>query len=236
MSTKPIFVRLFSFLLLLVLVGLYLWLYLFPTMEAVNRERRETNDLSTKIEDIRKERINFSFMGERENLMLQKMTEELHKALPKIRGKGDWQRTLKKVRNYIETLAMSHSITPIEIAESGQADSPAASALKYRTLMLSFTGDPAKALNFINRLSWWEQLLSPRAISIIPGIDNPQFNVELRIYYVQGRKALDNLELPGPMVDRDSEILLESVFETAPFRFSKQALPGPPGRGIPGIR
>lgn len=236
MSIKPIFVRLLSFLLLLALVGIYLWLYLFPTMAAINRERREALDLAAKIEDIRKERINFSFMGERENLMLQNMAEELHKALPKIRGKADWKRTLKKVRNFIETLAMSHGITAIEISETGQNDSPATAALKYRSLMLGFTGEPAKALNFINRLPWWEQIISPQAISIVPGIDNPQFKLELRVYYVQGRKTLADIELPGPMVDRDSDILLESVFETAPFKFSKQELPGLPGRGIPGIR
>jgi len=233
MKTKPILIRFLSFLILLGAVALYLWLYLFPTMAAINRERRETVDIGTAIEDIRRERINFTFLGEREEEMLEKMTQNLHAAIPRIRGKADWRQNVDKIKNYIERLAQSHHIDLIELTEAGKEASAAPGSLKHRTLAVTFSSDPMKGLNFINRLPRGEQLLCPRALTVTPGEGNPHFKLELRVYYVTGKKALARIELPGPRVDRDSGILLDSVFETSPYRFSQQELGRRLGSGMP---
>ncbi|MCK4766420.1 MAG: hypothetical protein KAW12_29765 [Candidatus Aminicenantes bacterium] len=238
MKKGRLMVGISGILLIIAVVFVYLSFYFFPTVEDINKYRREAKDIKARLADFGQVERNFSFPDEKEEDYFEKAGKEFKNKIPKIRGKGDLARLLDPVSGYLRELAGADGIAALVIEPgSEEAGKEAAGFLKYRVMLLRFTGELGKGLNFINHIPWGKYYIGVDKITLSGSGELPGFGVKLRVYYfatggasAQTDAARDTAKTGegGLEIDFDSEILLERVYYNVPERYIKRELPTAP--------
>lgn len=232
MRKRPSIVRLCALFSILFLILIYLVLYFFPTVKSINRLKRETKDIYSKIEEFGKIETNFSFPDEREQHYFLGAGREFKSKIPKIRGKGDYIDLLAAISDYLVNRARKDGIPDPGIKPGADQEGITVEGnLKYRTVILSFKGNLRSGLLFINHIPWGDFYLVPGTITLTRGDSFPVFLLTVKIYYFAGKSASSGGKQgksvdEGLTIDVDAGILTDKVYHNIPGESRKRELQG----------
>jgi hypothetical protein len=211
MKRKFFFPRLFAAVFLILVVVLYFFFYFIPSLEAINRYKRQVKDMNLKIADFKKAATSFSFPGQRERGYFLRLERELAGKIPEAASREDFTRLFGEISGYIRKLAERDGIDNLVIepgspglkhagllntaaprlsgmVKGPQRDSDLSTLVKgvqYHMAAVIFTGELKNALNFINHLSWSYYLVEDK-ILVCTGDKFPCYIVFLKIYSTAG--------------------------------------------------
>lgn len=110
MKNKYLLIKISGIAFLLLIIVAYFLFYFIPSIETINRYKRELKDVNYQIKnflDIEKE---FSFTNQREQEILKAVNDDLRDRCPEIRSKEDFIGLFTEVFDYIKQRARSDSI------------------------------------------------------------------------------------------------------------------------------
>jgi len=204
-------------------------LYFFPTVTEINRLKREVKDTRLKAEEFAETEKHFTFPDKKETEYFIRAEREFKRKVAKVKGKGDLSRFIRGTSGYFSDLAEKDGVENLTL-KSG-LDEPAIKVwdnLKYRRMVMNFSGDLKKGLNFINHIPWCNSYLTIDKVTLSNRENSLLFSVVVKLYYFAGpaadRKHGTKYE-GGLEIDFDSEILLEHVYHNIPEKFPKTELP-----------
>jgi hypothetical protein len=118
MKRKYFFSKIFAAVFLIMVVVVYLFFYFIPSLEAINRYKRQVKDMNLKIEDFKKASTTFSFPDKRERGFFLRLERELTAKIPEVENREDSNRLFTDISAYIRELAKRDGINNLVI-ESG---------------------------------------------------------------------------------------------------------------------
>jgi hypothetical protein len=111
MKKKNVFIKVFGIVFLLSLIFLYLAIYFIPSIENINRRKRELKDMHFKIKNFLEMEKEFSHSNERERLFFNRLDEELGAQVPGVRSKEPFIALFTRVLDYIKNRARADGIS-----------------------------------------------------------------------------------------------------------------------------
>jgi hypothetical protein len=217
MKKKKIFIRIFGILFLIFFVFAYFLFYFIPTVEKINRHKRELKDMKLKTENFLEMKTEISFSDEREQAIFKEADEALRSTIPEIKSKEDFTALFGRVFDYLKKRGRADGIfnlgmtfdsreseliaTPLltdkrsleqllNSAFGRLAPPPSGLLLKglnHQTIFLRFSGNLRSALNFINHIPWSDDYLRPDNITVYSGKVSPGYLVFLNVYFIDLR-------------------------------------------------
>lgn len=110
MKNKYFYTKIFGIASLIFLVFIYIIFYFVPSVESINRYKRDLKSTKLRIKDfVKMERV-FSFSTEREKEFFREIDGELKSKFPEIANREDLINLFAKVSDYIQNLARKDGI------------------------------------------------------------------------------------------------------------------------------
>jgi len=217
MKKKKLFIRIFSVIFLIFFIFAYLLFYFVPSVERINRHKRELKDMKLKIENFLDMETEISFSDQRERALFKEADEALRSKIPEIKNKEDFIGLFTRVFNYLKkrgridgafSLGMTfdskelelNGTTPLTDRKSLErlldfsfarlaSSSPSAllKGLNHQGVFLQFSGDLRNAINFINHIPWSDDYLKLDTIKVSPGKVSPGYMVFFNVYFIDLR-------------------------------------------------
>jgi len=217
MKKKKLFIRVSGILFMIFFVFAYFWFYFVPTVEKINRHKRELKDMKLKIENFLEMKTEISFPDERERAIFKETDEALRSKIPGVKGKEDFTALFVRVFDYLKKRGRADGIFNLGITfdsrESGLNATPLLTDkrspeqllnsaflrlappssgllvkdLNHQTILLRFPGNLRNALNFINHIPWSDDYLRMDTITVYPGKVSPGYLVFLNVYFIDLR-------------------------------------------------
>ncbi len=220
----------------IILIAVYLVVYIFPSMESINRHRREVKNFELKIADLGNMRVNLTFPDQRERKYFLRAERMLKRKIPQVIDSKAFDSLIENLSLYLKNLAASEGVrldrveveTPAGQKETGHGNEKEG-LLKSHDIYLGFAGELKNAVNFINHIPWGVYYLVGSKMTISAGGDFPSYGLVLKVYYFDqfssaGVKSGIS-EQVGLAVDLDSEILLDRVYYHLPGKYRKREVP-----------
>jgi hypothetical protein len=227
MTKKSILIKLFWIVFLIFSIFLYLLFYFVPSIEGINRQKRELNDMNLKIENYLDMQKTFSFSDEKEIKFLKATDTELRKRIPEVRGKGDIISLLTRVTDDVKKRARADGIVNLRVTDN--RDKPGVSGATDARVYLSFSGPLKNVVNFINHLSRSDYNLGPDSITAMAAGNSVYYSVALKLYTAAGKAETSGIQ-KDIMIDFQSPVLLKRVYENPMEAYTRQELS--PGYGV----
>lgn len=105
MRRKYLFSKIVAAVVLIMVVVVYFFFYFIPSLEAINRYKRQVNDMNLKIADFKKASTSFSFPDQRERSYFLRLERELTAKIPGVASREDFIRLFTGISAYIRELA-----------------------------------------------------------------------------------------------------------------------------------
>jgi len=230
MTKKSILIKLFWIFFLIFTIFLYLLFYFVPSIEGINRQKRELNDMNLKIENFLDMQKTFSFSDEKEIKFLKATDKELRNRIPEVRGKGDIISLLTRVTDNVKKRARKDGVVNLRVTDN--RDSRDVSGVSGGTgvrVYLSFSGPLKNVVNFINHLSWSDYNLGPEGITAMAVGNSVYYSVVLKVYTAAGKGETGGIQ-KDIMIDFQSPLLSKRVYENPMDSYTRQELS--PGYGV----
>ena len=93
------------------MIFLYLVIYFIPSIENINRRKRELKDMNFKIKNFLEMEKEFSHSNQREQAFFSELDEELGARVPEVRSKEDFIALFTRVLDYIKNRARADGIS-----------------------------------------------------------------------------------------------------------------------------
>jgi len=110
MKNKYLFIKIFGIVFLVFIIFAYFLFYFIPSIETINRHKRELKDMSYKIQNFLDMEKEFSFTNRREQDIFKAVDDGLKGLCPEIESKEDFIRLFTGVFDYIKQRARSDGI------------------------------------------------------------------------------------------------------------------------------
>jgi hypothetical protein len=230
MTKKPILIKLFWTLVLLLTIFLYIILYFVPTIEGINHRKRELADMNFKIENSQETQKEFVFSDEREKKFLDAAARELKKRIPEVRGKGDILLLLTRITDDVKKRARVDGIVNLRVTDN--RDKTDVSGITDVRVYLTFSGSMKNVLNFINHLSWGDYNWGPDSITVMEVGSSVYYSVVLKIYSAAVETEPNGIQGQDIVIDFQSPVLLKRVYENPMEAYIRQELSQRYGVGI----
>lgn len=227
MTMKSIFIKLFWIVFLIFSIFLYLLFYFVPSIEGINHQKRELNDMNLKIENFLDMQKTFSFSDEKEIKFLKAADTELKNRIPELRSKDRVISLLTRAADDIKKRARADSIVTLRVTYN--RNSQDVSGGTGVRVYLSFSGSLKNVVNFINHLSWSDYNLGPDSITTMAAGNSVYYSVALKLYTAAGKGETGGIQ-KDIMIDFQSPVLLKRVYENPMEAYTRQELP--PGYGV----
>jgi hypothetical protein len=216
---KPFLKKLAVLAIIISAVAAYFFFYFIPSVEGINRYKRQVNDMRLKIEDFKQADQTFSFSSQAEERYFSQLEKELTTKIPEVTGEEEFSRLSGDLSAYIAKQAEQDGVVfkQIEQAPGGTLrgmDSDLQALVKgtrRSRFVVSFSGELKNALDFLNHLPWGPYYLVADEIRITPGETFPQYVVFVNLYCRDARNAAPEDEARGLIVDEYSEMLLKPI-------------------------
>jgi hypothetical protein len=217
MKKKKLFIRTFGVFFLIFFIFGYLLFYFVPTVEKINRHKRELKDMKLKIENFLNMETEISFPDERERATFKEADEAIRSKIPGVKSKENFIALFTRVFDYLKKRGRMDGVfnlgiafdsrelelngtTPLTDRKSldrlldfsfAKLASPSPSALfkglNHQGVFLRFSGNLGDALNFINHIPWGDDYLRLDNIKVSPGKVSPYYLVFLNVYFIDLR-------------------------------------------------
>jgi hypothetical protein len=115
MRSKYFSSKIVAAVVLIMVVVVYFFFYFIPSLEAINRYKRQVKDMNLKIADFKKASTSFSFPDQRERSYFLRLQRELTAKIPGVAGPGDFIRLFSEISAYIQELAQRDGISNLVI-------------------------------------------------------------------------------------------------------------------------
>jgi len=110
MKNKYLLIKIFGIAFLIFIIFAYFLFYFVPSIETINRHKRELKDMSYKIKNFLDMEKEFSFTNRREQDIFKAVDDDLKGLCPEIESKEDFIRLFTGVFDYIKQRARSEGI------------------------------------------------------------------------------------------------------------------------------
>jgi hypothetical protein len=110
MRRKYFFSKIVAAVVLIMVVVVYFFFYFIPSLEAINRYKRQVKDMKLKIADFKKASSSFSFPDQRERHYFLRLERELTAKIPEVANRDDFIRLFTGISAYIRELAQRDGI------------------------------------------------------------------------------------------------------------------------------
>lgn len=110
MKNKYLFIKIFGIAFLIFIIFAYFLFYFIPSIETINRHKRELKDMSYKIKNFLDMEKEFSFTNPREQDIFKAVDDDLKALCPEIKSKEDFIGLFTDVFDYIKQRARSEGI------------------------------------------------------------------------------------------------------------------------------
>ncbi|MCP5103645.1 MAG: hypothetical protein GY950_09715 [bacterium] len=110
MKNKYLFIKIFGIAFLIFLIIVYFLVYFIPSIEEINRRKRELKDMNFKIESFLNMEKEFSFADQREQQLLSSVDQGLKDRIPEVKNREDFISLFTRVLDYIKTRAHTDGI------------------------------------------------------------------------------------------------------------------------------
>ncbi|MCX6583567.1 MAG: hypothetical protein NT166_25620 [Candidatus Aminicenantes bacterium] len=233
MTKKPIFITLFWIVFLIFSIFLYLLFYFVPSIEGINHQKRELNDMNLKIENFLDMQKTFSFSDEKEIKLLNAADTELRNRIPNLKSKERVVSLLTRAADFIKKRARADGIVALHVTDN--RDSPEVSGVSGGTgvrVNLSFPGPLKNVVNFINHLYRSDYNLGPEGITAMAVGNSVYYTVVLKVYTSAGKGDGGEMQDQDIMIDSQSPVLLKQVYENPMEAYTRQELSPGYGAGI----
>ncbi len=217
MKKKKLFIRIFGIFFLIFFVFAYFLFYFVPTVEKINRHKRELKDMKLKIENFLEMKTEISFSDERERTIFKETDVALRSKIPEVKNKEDFIALFSRVFDYLKKRGRADGIFNLGMTfDSRESElnatplltdkrsleqllnsafvrlAPPSSGLllkdlNLQTIFLRFSGNLRSALNFINHIPWGDDYLRMDNITVYSGKVSPGYLVFLNVYFVDQR-------------------------------------------------
>jgi len=232
MTKKSILIKLFWIFFLIFTIFLYLLFYFVPSIEGINRQKRELNDMNLKIENFLDMQKTFSFSDEKETRFLNAADKELRNRIPELKSKERVISLFTRAADNIKKRARTDGIVTLRVTDN--RDSRDVSDVSGGTgvrVYLSFSGSLKNVVNFINHLSWGDYNLGPDSITAMAVGNSVHYSVVLKVYTAAGKGETGGIQ-KDIMIDSQSPLLSKRVYENPMDSYTRQELPPGYGAGI----
>ncbi|NIM18031.1 MAG: hypothetical protein GTO45_39140 [Candidatus Aminicenantes bacterium] len=155
MRRKYFLSKIVAAVVLIMVVVVYFFFYFIPSLEAINRYKRQVNDMNLKIADFKKASSSFSFPDQRERSYFLRLERELTAKIPEVASRGDFIRLFSEISAYIRELAERDGIYNLVIeSDPGKLkwDKGEYKIRPYKGLRGSRRGEPCVHPAFSDRL------------------------------------------------------------------------------------
>lgn len=230
MTMKSIFIKLFWIVFLIFSIFLYLLFYFVPSIEGINRQKRELNDMNLKIENFQDMQKTFSFSDEKEIKFLKAADAELKNRIPELRSKDRVISLLTRAADDIKKRARADGIVTLRVTDNRNSSDVFGGA--GVRVYLSFSGPLKNVVNFINHLSWSDYNWGPDGITAMVVGNSIYYSVVLKIYTAAGKTEPGGIQGQDIMIDFGSPVLLKRVYENPMEAYIRQELLPRYGAGI----
>lgn len=229
MNKKSIFIKLFWTFVLLSTIFLYIMIYFVPTIEEINRRKRELIDMNFKIENFQETQKTFVFPDEKEIQFLDAADKKLKKHIPALKSKEGLISFFTRVTDEIKKRARADGIMNLRVTDN--RDKPGVSGATDARVYLSFSGPLKNIVNFINHLSRGDYNLGPDSIAAMAAGNSVYYSVALKLYTAAGKGEAGGIQ-KDIMIDFQSPVLLKRVYENPMEAYIRQELAQKYGVGI----
>lgn len=113
MKNKYVFIKIFGIAFLIFLIFLYLVIYFVPSIENINRRKRDLKDMNFKIKNFLEMEKEFSHSNQREQAFFNRLDEELGARVPEVRSKEDFIALFTRVLDFIKNRARADGISTL---------------------------------------------------------------------------------------------------------------------------
>lgn len=110
MKSKYFYLKIFGIVFLIVAAILYFLLYFVPTIESINRYRRQLKDTNLKIADYMKVENSFTFANQQEEGIIATAEQELTGKIPEIKSREDFITLFTRIANDLQQQAKQDGI------------------------------------------------------------------------------------------------------------------------------
>lgn len=110
MKKKYLFIKIFGIAFLIFFIFAYFLFYFIPSIETINRHKRELRDMNYKIKNFLDMKTEFSYTNQRETDIFKAVDDDLKARCPEIKSKEDFIGLFTEVFDYIKQRARSDGI------------------------------------------------------------------------------------------------------------------------------
>lgn len=215
MKNKYFFIKVFGIAFLILIIFAYFLFYFIPSVEGINRYKRDVRDMNFKIKNFLEMEKEFSFTNEREQGLFTAVDEDLKARIPEIKSREELIGLFTEVFDYIKHRARSDGIDNLVLTSNSKELELNATSLY--TDKASWT----QLLNFANaRLTEVRERTAgvkttPPSPPLLPGMSHQTVFVS---FSGPNRKALDFINhLPWSDRYLRPDNILVSAGDIAPY-------------------
>ena len=110
MKKKYLFIKIFGIAFLIFFIFAYFLFYFIPSIETINRHKRELRDMNYKIKNFLDMKTKFSYTNQREDDIFKAVDDDLKDRCPEIKSKEDFIGLFTEVFDYIKQRARTDGI------------------------------------------------------------------------------------------------------------------------------
>jgi hypothetical protein len=120
MKNKYLLIRIFGFAFLIFIIFAYFLFYFIPSVENINRYKRELRDMNFKIKNFLEIEKEFSFTNEHEQSVFNAVDEDLKSRIPEIKSKEELIGLFTEVFDYIKQRARADGINNLVLTSNSK--------------------------------------------------------------------------------------------------------------------
>lgn len=120
MKNKYLLIKIFGFAFLIFIIFAYFLFYFIPSVENINRHKRELRDMNFKINNFLEMEKEFSFTNEREQAVFNAVEDDLKSRIPAIKSREELIGLFTEVFDYIKQRARADGINNLVLTSNSK--------------------------------------------------------------------------------------------------------------------
>lgn len=229
MTKKTFFVKFAWIAGIILAIFLYLFFYIIPSLFEIGQGERILSEMKMKIENFKEIQKSFPFPDAKENQFFKDADGLLQKRFPAVTSKADLNSLLARVSDYLRKRARADGIIDLRINDNRVQMNNSGGVIPVN---LSFSGSFKSVLNFIDHLPWGEYYVIPADIRVVHSGNSVYYSIVLNVYTAEGKSEMNGIQDQDIMIDFESPVLLQRVYENPIEAYTRRELPSKYGTGI----